>query len=463
MPIQYLYPTLYTREGEMPYWYVNGNGIEPKPSESIPTEIDEGVSTVNIDDYLSFLSVGTIAGILDFSRNYVYPSSLMLNICYSSEYFREGAWNYISGASASFILRNRYNTNTVAITSFGIESGLRTKSVPMTIFSTMEHPIDYDMYVSFGTAPTSDFSYNKIYAIEVVSSGTKVIQDNSCTLYINKNTGDFSTMTLYTYGRDFQSGSIDLFVQQQKANSGLDLYTKAANRSSGNITLHTLSYLPQSGGITTYIQQQNGASGLPLHLMSFLNASGDITLHTQAGVKNEGMNLFTYSKSGDPKSGGIDLSVYSSTDSGIFNSIPLTVKSEDIHASMSLVIANTDLGTNNGSLNLVINNEDTSYKYCTLFLNNTAGEHQSGVNFYVAGNGIYNNAYVGTGSMNMVIGREHESIGGGTPFYICGPSGAISAIPFTIDGATITNNNVTISISGHTEPNGNVPLYSHGF
>ena len=176
------------------------------------------------------------------------------------------------------------------------------------------------------------------------------------------------------------------------------------------------------------------------------------------------MPLLVGSHSGLIKSDSIELTIFSSNNSGFFGAIPLTLLSDNFNASMNLFVKNNDSDSDIGSLNLFIGNDTTSNNYGTLYACNTNGQVNSGVNFYIGGDGVNQGAFVGTGSMNLFINRQIESIGNGVTFNISGPSGIISSVPLIISGGNSIYNSCTLSVPATlSSPSGNISIYTHGY
>lgn len=315
------------------------------------------------------------------------------------------------------------------------------------------------------TTPMSNSFYDggefRLYGLEFYTDSSFYVEP----------TGNVDGITLYTYGSLPSSGSITLFLGQDENVDSLNLFVKAnepvpvndnislyiLNGGSGTVTDYCTLY-------TEYVPEISGT--LPLYIegggTDYRNGTVPLIVCNQ--TETSSLPLFIKAKSGTSVTGNVGLSIYSSDNSGLFGSIPLLLLSDNFNSYINLYVSNNDANSNIASLNLIVGNDTTSNGTCTLFACNNNGLVESGVNFYIGGDGINDGAFVGTGSMNLFINREYESIANGIPFNIAGPSGIISSVPFVTSGGNIVNNNCTLVLPISLGiPSGYITLFNHGF
>lgn len=307
----------------------------------------------------------------------------------------------------------------------------------------------------------------------VVFNGGSGTTTNSCTLFAKNQpvlSGDLPLVTysdysppnpisdnlnLFLHGGYYPSGIVSLYIKNdtKTSNKGINLFIRSANPSSGSLPLSI-----EGGG--TDVRSGN----LPLTVYSTTPINKDVSLFTHAGQAYSTLPLVVGSHSGLIAVDSVGLTIFSSAQSGFFGAMPLTLISDTFNSNMNLFIKNEDSNGDVGSLNLFIHSDNATNNLCTLYACNTNGSINSGVNFYIGGDGINQGAYVGTGSMNLFINRGNDSIGNGVTFNIAGPSGIISSVPLTISGGNVIANTCTLALPVSIgTPSGYTTLFSHGF
>ena len=314
--------------------------------------------------------------------------------------------------------------------------------------------------------------YNNYVPLTILNGGSGTVT-NYATLYTLNQPSLSGEMPLYIYS-DYSppnptSGNLNIFLNGGQYPTGLvPLYIKNDTRTSNKgINLLIKSTISESGILPLSIDgggTDNRSGILPLVVYSTTAQNSGITLFTQSAQGYSTLPLVVGSHSGLIATDNLELTIFSSENSGFFGAVPITLLSDNFNASMNLFIKNDDSNSDIGSLNLFVANDTTSNNYCTLFASNTNGTVNSGVHFYIGGDGVNQGAFVGTGSMNLFLNREIESIGTGVTFNISGPSGIISSVPLLISGGNSIYNSCTLSVPATlSRPSGNISIYTHGY
>lgn len=276
-------------------------------------------------------------------------------------------------------------------------------------------------------------------------------------LYLYSDTGGPSSNfhTLYIKGLfETTSGNFPLYIAPpSSSNSGVSLYIEGTpNTSYGSTTLFTRN---------NYYDIIS--SSTELFLANKLESSGNLTLHTMAGLSQATTPLYISVIEDNTQASGLDMFIYSSSSSGLFNTSPLYLASDRFGQSTTLYIANDVSPETSDDITLYINNSNEFSSAVNLYLESIRSSGNT-VNLYTEGAGSLIGASVARGYTTLYMARDYDSIDGVVPMYLHAPIGSNSGVDLYISGGTYVTNSVNLSLANiQGLASGNTPLYVHGF
>lgn len=231
------------------------------------------------------------------------------------------------------------------------------------------------------------------------------------------------------------------------------------------LNLHTLSSVDMSGNVDLTVYSPKVSNTVNL----FINSDYQ-TIYKSADMYISGLpmsvgklNLITTSRV-DDASGQVTFVTYSTTNSGLFNSVPMITTSDGSQTSMNMYVKVDDLiSSHSGSLNLFIGEENRVYNNVPLTVYNDAGEISSTQQLYIQGNGLYDGAGVKYGAMNLFIARDSESTDGQVMMIVASTEEAVNSVDMIIEAANILTSGVDLITTAIDSQTNRVTLYSHGF
>jgi hypothetical protein len=248
------------------------------------------------------------------------------------------------------------------------------------------------------------------------------------------------------------SGTCDftMFVLPSGVDNNVSLYQLGTISSSGSIDLFLPSVLPTTSGLALYINSNNY-------------------------IINSYMNLNVYAGTIYQASGNMDFFMWSTTNSGLYNTSPLFTKVDELtgtptsNMNLSLLGSSSDYSTSN--MNLYLRSDTPNLNTSTtFFLANSVSGINSGVYMYMCGpvgsSGWFPFSGGSINSMSLFLGRDAESIAWGLPFTVNGPIQASSVLtPFYVYGGySGVNDNCTLVMPSSAMPvNNSLTLYTNGF
>ena len=357
------------------------------------------------------------------------------------------------------------------------------RNVPTTVDNTswdaVQPSIDVQ-YESFGSGYTGDV---KIYSVKTFFDGWTVPETVT------------SSLNLYISGYPRETGNLDLFLYNNYSTEDMDLFLHGHQYISGSLDLALIGGLMSSGLVDLYMSGYPVNDWIPLHTLAgyaqttfelfeagHLNSSGDINLYIAGHTPYSGsMNLFTegiYRETGvlnlhttagvaTLSNGNIPLSTWSTTNSGVFSHLPLSLNVDSIPNENVLYLTTNGggyLGIGSGNFNLSLYNDNlaTASIDCVLVNNYTASS--GNITLYIeAPSGTYG-AIPTSGNMNLFLNREYEGVSAAITMSISGPvlnSGDVSM--YIYGGYPISSGNINLYLPANGSLTATKPLYTHGF
>ena len=169
-----------------------------------------------------------------------------------------------------------------------------------------------------------------------------------------------------------------------------------------------------------------------------------------------------------PASGDmVPLFLWSTTESGIFNTLPLVLPdtNSQISGVLNLYVGGyQDPQTNTSTLNLYLKSEiPTTTNTLDLFVKNNTEQSSGTLSLFLQGVPGSSGYIANSGTMNLFIGRDSESIAHNISMYISGPilsSGTLSL--FLKSGSE--NSGIPLFLQANAQPSSGVlKLFTHGF
>lgn len=233
----------------------------------------------------------------------------------------------------------------------------------------------------------------------------------------------YENMLLFISGGQVSTDSVDLFIDGNLTNtSGLDLFLKTTELSSAN--------------------------------------SG--TLFIEGGPFNDNIPLYLDCDPNPTKSGQLNIFLYSTTDSGIFDSMPIYLEAGNYGESIPLYLKSDESGIVSGIVPLYLQGEGNIAGDLSLFLATSSGINSS-TNLMISGAGFGDGWNSINGGCTLYLERSGFGVENSIPMYLGVNSGINSEVLMTINGGNWTNNQVDLFVSGTGHENNNVKLIIPGF
>lgn len=335
-------------------------------------------------------------------------------------------------------------------------------------------------YDAFGSGYTGDF---KLYGIKTYFDGWSVPETGT------------TTLNLYTSGNYGGNATLDLFLYNNTAYDDVDLYLYGHQYTSGSLDLSLLGGLQSSGSLDLYMSGYPSNTWIPLHTIAgysqttldlyeagHLYTSGNVNLyalgHTKAsglfnlfieGIYRETTSLNLHTTAGESRSasGSLDLYTWSTTNSGLFAQIPLSLNVGVVPNENVLplhMLGGGYYGIGSGNLNLVAFNDNLAYNSIDLFLQNSAQLSSGTVNLFCkAPSGTYGAIPV-SGNMDLVMGREYDGASISLMMTLLGPVVESGILGMYIFGTDLKESGtLNLITTGYTNFSSVKHLYIHGF
>jgi len=303
----------------------------------------------------------------------------------------------------------------------------------------------------------ADFTYQSGWTTYSVPLGFTNYQYLSGTQHHDKHYNDSATFKGVSFALDgFPSGLLlssaylDLYYLPQSStplyingaipsvNSGIDLYL-AQNTSSGVADLFIQGYDNSSGNIPLYLLgglHESGTASLYLLASDVSNSGISLFLANNYGLAS--MNLFLQSTLGTLDSGSMSLFLWSTTNSGLFTTIPLYLENSntlDPRYAMNLVSSGGGyLGNPSSTMNLYLRNDNSVNSGIPLYLSNEWVSSTGIIPLYINTPSGTDGAVPFSGTMNLYLSRQYDGVLYSMPLYIAGPVTSTSGISMYISG-----------------------------
>lgn len=248
--------------------------------------------------------------------------------------------------------------------------------------------------------------------------------------------------------------NIDTWCTPASANNNITLYMSGAPITTSYIDLYINSSFA-SGDTTLFI---NGAG----------TSTDNITLYLEGGTKDAEMPLYIYSQPPGEMDGNIPLYMWATTNSGVANGITLFIgenaPSGVKEAGMGLFTMGPESAALTGSMPLYLRSETPSQAQpLTLYCYNAYTEATGVLTMFMRAPSGTLGAIPYSGTMNLFISRDSESIAGGADLYIEGPRSIDTSIPLSITGGTPYFSSIPLSIDGIGTLQNLVKFYINGY
>lgn len=313
-----------------------------------------------------------------------------------------------------------------------------------------------------GTTPLYTVgSYKDNASLNMVIKGPELDGVNT---YINLYTGGYSWQSY--------SGTQDLSISGEYFSSlpsglwydSLSMVMPGSFKYNTYMNLYTRGLGPQDEG------DLENSPTLNLSLMNFLESSGELDLNILGGGYSAGMNVYLKTHDGLPYNSGIDLTVWGTTNSGLFGTFDIYMNGSNAPSGvMNLYTAGTpQTFTSNSNMNVFlkgIGNLDGSITKTadldfTLY-NAWQTAEQSGLDMMVLTRSGTEGAVPVSGNMNLYLART-EGISHQFPLVMIGPDSTTDMVDLYLNATPNYRDNVSLYISGVEVKNDLMRLYING-
>lgn len=269
-----------------------------------------------------------------------------------------------------------------------------------------------------------------ISEINLYSSGTNWVASSGFS--INNNIGLFMTGSPPSYFGALLDEEGNYLLAENNDNlfpESLDtppLYIHSVEVSSGNCDLYIY--------------------GIDIH-------SGTLPLFLEANIPTSTLNLYLQGVDPTSNSGTLSLWMWGTNNSGIFNTLTLSLGSDDSPApdyQLNLaMVGGGVLGSQTATLNLVIVGGPTPTNTIDLVLWNGYVSSNEDITLFLSAPSGTLGAVPTSGTMNLFIGRDNNGTLYGTNLYISGPMVSSGIIPmYMLGGSSGLTSDVDMYING---------------
>ena len=444
MAYQYLYPS-----GDL----ITANWLNTDSGVPLYPYVDEGVSSYDDDDFMYLIDASpTLSGDLNYVTSGEFKFDLGELLCHPTLVSGSILVNFRAKAPlgdwklGDMYLHDSVGTVIARHTGFvNIDSGTAYEEYQARFnsFNWLGSWNDYDLtnttLLAYSAVPSGSTSIDAyISAVELVSSGWIVDNNDSTTLYIPGQT-DYDEIPLYLHVWNPDSGQIPLWIGGAFVQDDITLYLRGLSSGEMDIDLYAGGHITTSGNTTLYIRGFDVASGeLPLFIDGWgEEVTDEISLHTKAGLVGGGGANPTY------------ISLYMLADP-TNETVPLYTAgppSEVTTTNMSLFIRRA-YEWDDGDISLFINDTLT----------------WSGIPLFMQGPSGTDGAIPYSGEMYLYISRESEGVDYSMPLYVSGPDPDSGNATLFIEGGPSLHGDITLVIPNAIEEvTDDITLYTHGF
>jgi hypothetical protein len=216
--------------------------------------------------------------------------------------------------------------------------------------------------------------------------------------------------------------------------------------------------------------RDSGSGNIPLYLAVISESNEDLNLYLSVfnPPASGMMNLFLKGRDSVSGISNIPLFIWSTTNSGLFSTIPLSVYQDvnfpDQTHSMNLYLKTDEYGIASQSLDLFLNQDTTTYSGINLYsCNNWIANSGTLRLFMCAPSGTYGAVPI-SGSMNMFIARDFEGALYSINLFQKVNEGYSGNFPLFISGSISHNDSVNLYMKTVDRiQNSGLLLYNHGF
>lgn len=444
---------------------------------SVAAYVDDDIVTPTDNDYWFTPNYDLTSGLfkLTFEAIAISPSSIDLVIRHAqtTDMTMKNAYLFYDSANNPTMPTARYYFASGYLTPYTFSSGVGFSNTTLALTKTNDS--NCDNYLLAGI-PELEFELEKISSFEIneidpthhkISSvtlfasgtGTTAISSGIVPLYIGGAISSNSQFDLYMSGIGYTSGVVPLFIigHSSLTSSTPDLFINGHSPSSGTIDLYMSGYPGFNSGI------------VPLYLLSFLPSSGTTELYTfGVGSGTATMPLYLGAAETTSSSGSmIPLSIWSTTNSGVFAQVPLTLNVGVVPNENMLYLSMTGggyLGRASGIMNLVLSSTTLVSSGLSLVMWNSATASSGYFSLYITTPSGTEGAVPSSGTFPLYMNREFNSIAEIIPLSILGPILTSGVLPMYITGGDkMSSGNMDLFITAYGVNTATTRLYTHGF
>lgn len=275
-------------------------------------------------------------------------------------------------------------------------------------------------------------------------------------------------MDLYEVAIGSQNSGIDLYTEASiPDNSGMDLYTLAHDVANSSIPLYTIAGLGNSG-IDLFINGHAlSNSGIDFYINGHTSINSGIDLYTVgANLDNAPMPMFAQATVYN-QSGSLPFSMWSTTNSGKFSTIPMYLGVSDnsgSYTTMPMYLETENTGSGTTYMPMFVMSDNQENKSLEIFLQNSYTSGHDSVNLFAQGLGGLDGGLPVNDSMPLFIARDSEGDSWGVPMYLQTNSGENQSLNLFISGGTWSNKAVNLVIPSTYGPdNSGITFQVNGY
>jgi hypothetical protein len=330
----------------------------------------------------------------------------------------------------------------------------------------------------FPTVPT----YSELFSLSVSVSGDIGIANTGLDLYTTASFVDNSGIDLYATALDSGVQSIDLYtisvgVQESSIplytiagieNSGMDLYTFASDSIAGGQPYYISGLGVDNQGIDLFIHGHlSDNSGIDFYTGGHIAVNSGMDLYTVgANIGNAAMPMFVQATVYD-QSGSLPFSMWSTTNSGKFSTIPMYLGVSDnsgSYTTMPMYLETENTGSGTTYMPMFVMSDNQENKSLEIFLQNSYTSGHDSVNLFAQGLGGLDGGLPVNDSMPLFIARDSEGDSWGVPMYLQTNSGENQSLNLFISGGTWSNKAVNLVIPSTYGPdNSGITFQVNGY
>lgn len=265
------------------------------------------------------------------------------------------------------------------------------------------------------------------------------------------------------------SSGIDLFIEgtiPTGINDSINLYIDGVYLTQSGLDLSITAPLPSTSGLDLFLDAQQTMSGLDLYVSgpTYLSSGLNFVLCNNTQLLSSSIPLYLQRDEYPTRSGSIPLSMWSSTNSGVFGGFDMFTNAVGVSHNFPLYLQQGDIGGGQGSIPLYIDAGGNIYGNVPLSLAQSGGEVAGMRKLFIRGTGLYDGSSFLASGFPLYIGDGKTYSESVLPLFLSTVDGSSSGISLSLVGGTYISSGINLSIPSTVGiQSGILSYYINGF